>query len=380
MYVLMVVPSNFPNGDAGAVRDMAFAKIYQELGYEVFLIGAGRGEKVGVYQEVHYYSLYKEVKSITDHFIKFVSATRTYMKLVNGIIKNNGVPSVIHINSVPEAVIRNLIKIAERRNIPILHDSTEWYSPCEFTYGKLDKAYILKDRLNRKAIRQPIRVIGISTYLTDHFKSRGLKAICIPVIMDVENTRTSINTGEKVKLIYAGSPAKKDYLKEIVLGVALLSEENQEKLELHILGATEDQIKGLTGLQVLPNCVKAYGRVPREIVEEVMLQMDFSVLLRPSEERYAKAGFPTKSVEAMSHGVAMICNLSSDLGMYLKDGENAIIVDGYNEKAFAQSLVHVLNMKRAEIDAIKKNARQLAEDEFDYRNWDKKVYEFIGEE
>ena len=126
MYVLMVVPSNFPNGDAGAVRDMAFAKIYQELGYEVFLIGAGRGEKVGVYQEVHYYSLYKEVKSITDHFIKFVSATRTYMKLVNGIIKNNGVPSVIHINSVPEAVIRNLIKIAERRNIPILHDSTEW--------------------------------------------------------------------------------------------------------------------------------------------------------------------------------------------------------------------------------------------------------------
>ena len=35
MYVLMVVPSNFPNGDAGAVRDMAFAKIYQELGYEV---------------------------------------------------------------------------------------------------------------------------------------------------------------------------------------------------------------------------------------------------------------------------------------------------------------------------------------------------------
>ena len=379
MYVLMVVPSNFPNGDAGAVRDMAFAKIYQELGYEVFLIGAGRGEKVGIYKEVHYYSLYKEAKSITDHFIKFVSATRTYMKLVNGIIKNNGVPSVIHINSIPEAVIRNLIKIAERRNIPILHDSTEWYSPCEFTYGKLDKAYILKDRLNRKAIRQPIRVIGISSYLTDHFKCRGLKAVRIPVIMDVKTTKTSINEDEKIKLIYAGSPANKDYLKEIVRGVILLSEDNQKKLELHIFGANEDQIKGLTGLQILPDCIKAYGRVPREKVEEVMLQMDFSVLLRPSEERYAKAGFPTKSVEAMSHGVAMICNLSSDLGMYLKDGENAIIVDGYNKKAFAQSLERVLLMNRAEIDVIKKNARQLAEKEFDYRNWVKMVSEFIGD-
>ena len=47
MYVLMVVPSNFPNGDAGAVRDMAFAKIYQELGYEVYLIGAGKTGKKG---------------------------------------------------------------------------------------------------------------------------------------------------------------------------------------------------------------------------------------------------------------------------------------------------------------------------------------------
>ena len=373
MYVLMVVPSNFPNGDAGAVRDMAFAKIYQELGYEVFLIGAGRGEKVGVYQEVHYYSLYKEAKSKTDHFIKFVSATRAYMELVNGIIKNNGVPSVIHINSIPEAVIRNLIKIAERRNIPIIHDSTEWYSPCEFTHGKLDKAYILKDRLNRKVITQPIKVIGISSYLTDHFESRGLKAIRIPVIMDVENTKTSINTDEKVKLIYAGSPAKKDYLKEIVLGVALLSEENQEKLELHVLGATEDQIKGLTGLQVLPKCVKTYGRVPREKVEEVMLQMDFSVLLRPSEERYTKAGFPTKSVEAMSHGVAMICNLSSDLGMYLKDGENAIIVDGYNEKAFAETISRILKMSHKEINAIKAKARKTAEANFDYRLWIEKV-------
>lgn len=380
MYVLMVVPSNFPNGDAGAVRDMAFAKIYQELGYEVFLIGAGRGEKAGIYQEVHYYSLYKEAKSLTDHFIKFVSATRNYMQQINSIIDEIGTPSMIHINSIPEGVIGNLIKIAERRNIPILHDSTEWYSACEFSRGKLDKAYILKDRLNKIVIKKPIRVIGISSYLTDHFKSRGLKAVRIPVIMDVENTGTSINTDEKIKLIYAGSPAKKDYLKEIVLGVELLSEENQEKLELHILGATEDQIKGLTGLQVLPKCVKAYGRVPREKVEEVMLQMDFSVLLRPSEERYTKAGFPTKSVEAMSHGVAMICNLSSDLGMYLKDGENAVIVDGYDEKAFAQSLERVLLMNRAEIDVLKKNARQLAEDEFDYRNWVKKVYEFIGEE
>jgi hypothetical protein len=126
--------------------------------------------------------------------------------------------------------------------------------------------------------------------------------------MDVKTAKTSVNEDEKIKLIYAGSPANKDYLKEIVLGVTLLSEDNQKQLELHILGANEDQIKGLTDLQILPDCIKAYGRVPREKVEEVMLGMDFQYYFG-LQKRDTKAGFPTKSVEAMSHGVAMICNI-----------------------------------------------------------------------
>ena len=346
MYVLMVVPSNFPNGDAGAVRDMAFAKIYQELGYEVYLIGAGKTGKKGEYNGVHYYSIYKEVNNLKDYLLKVLSLSRDYMALVRKIMVERETPAIIHINSIPEVTIGKLIRISKDNNIPLLHDSTEWYSPCD---------------------------------LAEHFKSRGLKSIRIPVIMDVLNTNTSVTADNKVRLIYAGSPANKDYLREIVLGVIDLNKDQQEQLELHILGATEEQVKKLTCVDELPKCIILYGRVPREKVEEVMLEMDFSALLRPSEERYTKAGFPTKSIEAMSHGVAMICNLSSDLGMYLKDGENAIIVDGYDEKSFTRSLERVLTMSRSEIDSIKHNARLLAEEVFDYRNWIKTVSEFIGE-
>lgn len=378
MYVLMVVPSNFPNGDAAAVRDMTFAYIYQELGYEIYLIGAGRGAKEGKFNEVHYYSIYQEAKTLFEHARKFLSASGQYKKLIERVVAQNGQPSLIHINSIPERTIGYLIGIAKQMNIPILHDSTEWYSPCEFPHGKWDKAYILKDRLNRKIIRKPIKVIGISSYLTEHFQSRGLRSVRVPVIMDVKNTRIAVNKEQKVKLIYAGSPANKDYLREIVIGTTLLSQKLQNKMELHILGANEQQIIELTGLQVLPDYICVYGRVPREKVEEVMLKMDFSVLLRPSDERYTKAGFPTKSVEAMSHGVAMICNLSSDLGMYLKDGENAIVVNGYDEKSFSQSLERVLSMNRQRIDLIKKESRRLAEDVFDYRNWIETIEGFIS--
>lgn len=379
MYVLMVVPSNFPNGDAGAVRDMAFAYIYQELGYEVYLIGAGRGDREGDFNGVHYYSLHKEANTTVDHIRRFLCLSKQYTDLIELVISKNGKPSVIHINSIPEKAINFLIRIAKKYDVPMIHDSTEWYSPCEFVHGRLDKAYILKDRLNKRIIRRPIKVIGISTYLTEHFVSRGLKSVRIPVIMDIKNTSISVNASEKIKLIYAGNPANKDYLKEIVLGASLLSRDLQDKLELHILGANEEQIMNLAGIKKLPDCIKAYGRVPREKVEDVMKSMDFSVLLRPSEERYTKAGFPTKSVEAMAHGVAMICNLSSDLGIYLKDGRNAILVKGYNEQSFSKSLEYVLTLNRKEIDNIKKEARRTADSNFDYRIWVPIVKDFISQ-
>ncbi len=369
MYVLMVVPSNFPNGDAGAVRDMAFACIYQELGYEIVLIGAGRESIEGEYNRVHYYSIFQKANGIFGHIKRFVFAKTKYMMYINKTIKERGLPSIIHINHISHGVINNLRILAQETGIQIIHDSTEWYSPCEFAWGRWDKQYILKDWLNKKIIQEPIKVIGISSYLTDYFFCKGLKAIRIPVIMDVLNTPISVNTEEKIKFIYAGNPASKDYIKEIVLGIISLSEEQQEKIEFHFLGVTCDQLKLLINSDKLPLCINAYGRVPREKVEEIMLQMDFSVLLRPSEERYAKAGFPTKSVEAMSHGVAMVCNLSSDLEMYLKNEKNSILISGYTSYDFNLAINYILGLNRKQINLIKRNARILAEQNFDYRLW-----------
>lgn len=380
MYVLMVVPSDFPDGDAGAVRDDAFAHIYRELGYDVRLVGKSTTSRYGQYNGTDYVSIYNDVPGIRGHFERFFFEHKEYENVIKSWIKEFGIPSVIHINSIPEKTISFLIHIAEENNIPIVHDSVEWYSACEFPHGKLDKAYILKDRLNRKIIRDPIRVYSISSFLDGHFKARGLKSCRIPVIMDVQNTVIgTADADEKVRLIYAGSPAKKDYLKEMVLGIEMLSEEEKNNLIFNIYGASEDQIKNLTGLSKLSTCIVAHGRVPRSIVQQDLLKSDFSVLLRPAEERYAKAGFPTKSVEAMSHGAAMICNISSDLGMYLEDMENAVIVNGNEAKDFKLAVKRILNVDCKKINAIKLQARITAEKNFDYRLWKSTVKELITE-
>lgn len=368
MYALMVVTSNFPDGDAGAVRDELFSNIYRALGFEVVLIGRGQQKKEGLYKGIKYRNIYTEANTFLEHVKRYLHNVRDYLESINAVIQEMGIPCLIHINDLPKRVVDYIIHISISHNIIILHDSVEWYSPCEFKAGRFDKAYILKNRLNRRVIRNPIRVIGISSYLTEYFYSRNIQVARIPVIMDVEEVvKVSTNQSNKIKLIYAGDPNGKDYLKDMVNGIEILSDFEKKKLEFNIYGVTEQQIMEMTGRSKLSDCIHCYGRVTRSNVKENLLKSDFSVLMRPSEERYAKAGFPTKVVEAMTYGVAMICNISSDLEIYLEDMRNAVIVKGYNETAFSEAVRRVLCMSNTDIVNIKKQARKTAEQFFDYR-------------
>ena len=379
-YVLMVVPNDYPDGDAGAVRDDAFASIYRELGYNVRLVGKSRKSEYGNFKGTEYVSVYKDVSGISGHIQRFVLDHKSYRKVIENWIIKFGLPAVIHINSLQEKTINYLIEIAQTNNIPIVHDSVEWYSESEFPNGKWDKAYILKDRLNRKVIRRPVRVYAISSFLKDHFSSRGLETVRIPVIMDIDNAKTAeMSDSSIVQLIYAGSPGNKDYLKEMVLGIDRLTNDEKKKINFIILGANKEQVLSLTGLTELGDCIQARGRVPREAVQEELLHSDFSVLLRPATERYAKAGFPTKSVEAMAHGVAMLCNISSDLDMYLTDLDNAVIVDDYTAEALARAIRKILTLTREQINEIKRKAWKTAIDNFDYRLWIETVKNLIEE-
>lgn len=380
MYVLMAVASDFPNGDAGSVRDAALAHIYEALGYEVILVGRGTRKRTGVFENIKYWSIFREANNFLEHLKRFYLYGHDYIASFKNIIRDRGKPSVIHIEDIPEKAINFLKQYSLIHNIPMVHDSTEWYSPCEFPLGKFDKAYYLKNRLNTKLIDKPIRVIAISRYLEKHFQRKDLKAVRIPVIMDVLNSPAiRMRDDNKIRFIYAGDPATKDYIKEIVQSFNQLTSEEKEKCELHVLGISEDQLKSLCGIKNFDKCFIIYGRVKREKVLDVLMEMDFSVLLRPAGERYAQAGFPTKAVEAMSHGVAMVCNLTSDLNLYLKDEDNSVLVESHQIKHLMAAVRKILSMDRKVIDQLKQNARITAERYFDYRKYKNILFHLIND-
>lgn len=377
--VVMISPNNFPNGDAGAIRDAAFGTIYTILGYKVILICQNKEHEYGKFENIEFISLFQNASTPFQKLIRFTTYKKRLENAIMKIEQIYGKPSIIHFYDVPVGGIKYMIEYSSKSNIHMIHDSVEWYSPREFKRGIFDKSYILKNRLNRNLVKSPIKVIAISSYLENHFRSRGLAVVRIPAIMDTKTSVKSIrNPDDKVQIVYAGSPAKKDLLQNIITAYCRLNYETRKKLCLNIVGVSERQlikenICTKTQLLEISDSVTVYGRIPRSEVLEVMRKMDFSVLVRHSNERYAQAGFPTKSVEAMMNSVAMLCNISSDLGLYLHHEENAIILKDESILSLICGYETIAILGNDKIQLLKQNARKTACENFDFKHYISKI-------
>ncbi len=369
---LFVTWDRYPNGDAGAVRTHAFAKMFQSLGYEPTVAGMGDATNFEYKEEdgIRYISMRL---SASDTISRIKGRLAFHKHLKNILFKKDELWDVIIVSSFPKKTLSFLKKYAKKNSIPLLHDSVEWYSPEQFSLGKLHPSYIIKDRWNRKHIDKSVRVIAISSYLEKHFKSRGILTTRIPVIMDVNRMACDKRIdSQKVVFVYAGSPGKKDYLDVVVKGFANV--QSNTSYECRLIGITKEQLVTLCGvepvyIEKLGDKLCCMGRIPRTQVLEELSKADFTILMRSEEQRYAKAGFPTKFVESLATATPVIANATSDLEMYLKNNENGYIVPNETSDALSKVLSQAMTLSYEERCKMQNKARQTAETYFDYKKY-----------
>ncbi len=76
-------------------------------------------------------------------------------------------------------------------------------------------------------------------------------------------------------------------------------------------------------------------------------------------------------------GVPVICNLTSDIGLYVHDGQEGLVVKDCSAEAFAEGLRRALSLSPDERNRMRSRARQRAETSFDYRNWAEPIGQFM---
>ena len=370
---IIVTENCYPEGDAGAIRQHSFAKMLTDIGYDVLVIGYGMltdGRK-SIYDGIEYISFRCENK---EKIFRICNRIMFGNKMFDYISNNYLELDLLFVVDLMPNAFKKVLQLKEKYNCVIVHDSVEWYSKEEFRYGKFNLAYLRKEYTNTKAIDTKWNFVAISRYLENHFCSRVNKVICIPVIMDIENINYRINVKQSEKIIfsYAGGPGKKDYLKEIINGFALLEPNELKKIELNIIGVNKEQLIDIckvnkSAFTILGPALKIHGRVKRDVAMKFINESDYSLLIRDENLRYSKAGFPTKIVESLACGTPPLCNYSSDLDLYLNDKKNSIIANGHSPEDVCDAIRKALAITgEKERESMRKSARETALTYFDY--------------
>lgn len=380
--IWIVTTDSYPQGDAGAIRQHAFAKMYKQLGYKVFVIGYGESTN---FEEKNYDGIeYTSLRRKKQNFINKINGRLLFSVNLNKVVKYKELPNVIMISDIDRKSFCMLVKLSKLNNITVIHDSVEWYSPEQFSFGKLSPTYIRKDMLNRRWLNSPVKVVAISRYLEEHFKSKGINTIYIPVILDVQNISfNKRNNPKKLTFMYAGSVGKKDYLYLMLSGLSMLTQKELDNIEFRIFGITKESAINVDGISKelidkLDKYVTFYGRVSHSDVLKHLEETDFTLLMRSPKQRYAMAGFPTKVVESLASATPVITNITSNLGDYLKDMQNSIIVEDCSAEAFLQAIRKTFNLTYEQKINMFLQARNTAENYFDYTLYENLMLEFTN--
>lgn len=375
MEILLVNTGFYPDKDAGSTRVTIFAKMLKELRHHPV---------VASYSNFDNYSI-ENIDGID--YVSLIPRMRYFKKSIAELLTKQIVkPDVIWIYWAPLPAFIFLKNYCKKNNIKLVHDSVEWFSAYSLK-EKLSYNYLERIITNKYIINRRFNVISISSFLNNYYSNKKIKSIRIPILMDIVkmNCSKKFSNDGKIHLLYAGSPShgkgksSKDDLMTIFNALSNLSNETSDKIKFVILGLNNEQILDIYGFDI-KKCkveIEALGRVPRNVVLEKLQDTHFTLLLRDANAIYAKAGFPTKAVESLSTGTPLICNLSSDLNLYLKDFENSIILEKNNVDSLVKAFDRIINLNYNDYLKLSENARKTALDNFYYKLYLKELEEFL---
>lgn len=385
MKVLICYSGQFPYGAAMSSRIINFCRLFCELGYETHVI-AGHTNENNI-KEGNVYQLdgftYEIVSLKSQTSLESFIGDKKFRALLKKYIPENK-PDVV-INATEALYYNTIISLCEPLDIPVFVEQCEWRDRTAYLFGKADYRYIMMNYNIKAGYKKAAGVISISRLFDKHYKMLGVPSIRIPTIVDVKNKPFGKGSSEqKIVITFTGSVGKAR--KEILGPLVNVLEKNsniRKSVEVNLYGVSKTAVEDNIGKALSNNLNESFiihGRVSQKEIEGILCNADFQLFIRPSR-RSSNAGFPTKLGESMAVGTPVISNATGDIELYLKDGYNGFLLTGDNDKTLEYELENVLikitQMSRTMYMQMRKNARETAEQSFDYRAYKKQMLKLL---
>ncbi|BCJ57430.1 glycosyltransferase [Micromonospora endophytica] len=266
---------------------------------------------------------------------------------------------------------------------PVVVDASERHDRHQFAHGWLTPYFVRHRWSTFLATRLVGRATAVTGALADHLAGYGLDVLVVPPQVDCAEFRPprppSLAAG--LRLLYAGTPGRKDMLDVIVRGISRLDPQEQRRVSLTIAGITREQ--AATGSDLDPALldevvaeVTFLGRVPRDTVLTLLGGAHFSMLVRPTGG-YAAHGFPSKVPESLAAGCPVLLNHTSDLAGYVRDGVEGLVLDGNGPDDVRRGIERALCLRDEQWATMSRAALSRARESFDQRAWQARISAFL---
>lgn len=376
--IVYIGPFRFPNYDAASARVLNNAKLFRSIGFDVSFISWGGRERQEDKNGCNYF--YEGFQYTVTHeidvgcFLQKISNIIHFRSKSLELLRQISVDKVVIVGyNLPFLFLFKLKRVINKRKWTLILDETEWSQPNEFRLGVFSPQFWLNE-FNILFYKKKVSLkIVISSFLNKHY--RRSSNVIIPPLVDKNDFRWNLSS-ERIdtnylRLVYAGSPGKKDLVKNMIQAVLLLLQAGK-KIHFRILGVSEaflnDDSKLLSSVRKYPDYIRLMGRVSQEEVSRYFYQSHFSLILRPSTKK-SQAGFPTKLVESLMASCPVITNNTSDIEKYIKDGYNGFIIKDSSTQSLVNLLSEVLCYDNNHLKQMKLSAKASAILNFDYRQY-----------
>lgn len=372
--------------NASAIRAFGLAHMFESIGFKVVVIGKLRNPPDGARGLSGF-----AIDDVTCRDIKRPIAERScasYVVNAEGIFQvvdelgSRRIRAIICYNYPARGALSTIIR-SRICGIPVVLDCTEW---CGWEGQKVLRNLFRLSGVEfrmRFLTRAAGNVICASSWLRTRLS--GQHTVRLPFVLDT--TRPEWQRGpvhdpiRPAHLIYSGSPGLgmyKDRLPVMIASLARLANAGQD-FRISIAGVTELQYletvpEHRAQLDQLGGRLQFLGRIPHTESLSLLRSADFSVFFR-QPNRVSNTGFATKYVEAATLGVPVISNPTSDLPLYLRDGENGIMARSIADADVDDALRRAISLTPEQRATMVAACR--AENPFDMRAWQGEAREFL---
>lgn len=379
--IFIVGSSRFPRGSAGANYDQYLALSLIEQGWNVIVLGCG------VNSEEHNYRgkyLYRGIEYYNRPFFKandYGFGFSYYLEMI----------SKYKITKSDYFIIRDIA------SLPLMFFLTKFGTEhmCYVQYENMKKNqfrhwlinprcwnHILKTNLKYWFIP---KAFPISESCEKIEKKYGCKTLRLPIMADPYEYEYKEKTAlpKIIKFIYPGAKLTsfEDNLEGVLIAFDQLATQYDDRIELHITGASKEKISHLykekLSLNNVDKVLVIHDWIEYAELTELYQSMDYLVLLR-HRNSITEANFPSKIPETLSYGIVPICTDVGDYTKnYLTDGLDSFILQGSDSIELVSLIQKILNITEQQYIEMHRAARKTAIDKFYYSKWSKQIDDFI---